>query len=161
METTDETFYFGDRDDKDALENGTAFAPKFGDDGLLPVVTQDAASGEVLMVAYMNEEALARTLHSKEAVYYSRSRDCLWHKGATSGHVQKVIEARTDCDQDVLLLKVEQIGPGCCHAGYSACFYRTVPLGDDVANTVDDAGIVQLEIAEERSYDPDKVYAKP
>lgn len=161
METTDETFYFGDRDDRDAVENGTAFAPKFNEDGLLPVVTQDAATGEVLMVAYMNGEALSRTLNSKEAVYYSRSRKCLWHKGATSGHVQKVVEARTDCDQDVLLLRVEQVGPGCCHAGYRSCFYRRVPLGDDVSGTADDDGVVQLGFAEERSYDPDSVYAKP
>ena len=161
MNDNDETFYFGDRDDKKAVENGTAFAPKFGEDGLLPVVTQDHATGAVLMVAYMNEEALSRTLHSKEAVYYSRSRDCLWHKGATSGHVQKVIEARTDCDQDVLLLKVEQIGPGCCHAGYGSCFYRSVPLGEDVAETVDDHQVVQLAFVDEKSYDPDKVYSKP
>lgn len=161
METPDETFYFGDRDDRKAVENGTAFAPKFGADGLLPVVTQDHATGEVLMVAYMNEEALARTLHAKEAVYYSRSRNCLWHKGATSGHVQKVIEARTDCDQDVLLLRVEQVGPGCCHVGYPSCFYRTVPLGDDVADSVDENQVVQLDFQGQKSYDPDEVYAKP
>ncbi len=160
METETATFYFGDRSDRAAVETGSAFAPKFGDDGLIPVVTQDAASGSVLMVAYMNEEALSKTLECGEAVYYSRSRQCLWHKGATSGHVQRVVEARTDCDQDVLLLRVEQIGPGCCHAGYRSCFYRQVPLGEDVVRTADDDGVVQLQFADERSYDPGAVYSK-
>jgi len=148
---------FADRSEKSALETGTGFAPKFGSDGLIPVVTQDASSGDVLMVAYMNEEALRQTLEIKEAVYFSRSRSELWHKGATSGHVQKVVEARTDCDQDVILLKVEQVGPGCCHAGYAACFYRKVPLGEEVAATAKD-GIAQLDLCEPQTYDPKKVY---
>jgi len=157
----DKEIAFGERSDKGAIENGTAFAPKFGPDGLLPVVTQDHATGTVLMVAYMNEEALARTLESKEAVYYSRSRDCLWHKGATSGHVQRVREARTDCDQDVILLKVEQVGPGCCHAGYRSCFYREVPLGEKLEQSTDADGVLQLDFTDARSYNPDEVYAKP
>jgi len=152
-----DTYSFGERADKKSIETGSDFAPKFGADGLIPVVTQDAASGAVLMVAYMNEEALRQTLSKQEAVYYSRSRDTLWHKGATSGHVQKVVEARTDCDQDVILLKVEQIGPGCCHAGYATCFYREIPLGEAVAATTK-AGIAQLGSPEKQTYDPAEVY---
>ncbi len=152
-----DTYTFGGRADRKAVETGNDFAPKFGADGLIPVVTQDAASGAVLMVAYMNERALRETLARGEAVYYSRSRDTLWHKGATSGHVQKVLGARTDCDQDVILLKVEQVGPGCCHAGYATCFYREIPLGDAVAATARD-GVAQLTPCEERAYDPDDVY---
>jgi phosphoribosyl-AMP cyclohydrolase len=148
---------FAERVDKHAIENGNDFAPKFGNDGLIPVVTQDRTSGEVLMVAYMNREALHRTIAIKEAVYYSRSRDQLWHKGATSGHVQKVTEMRTDCDQDVILLKVDQVGPGCCHAGYASCFYRTAPLGERFA-AMADKGIAQLEFSEEKTYNPDDVY---
>jgi phosphoribosyl-AMP cyclohydrolase len=150
-------YTFGDRADKKSIETGSDFAPKFGTDGLIPVVTQDAASGAVLMVAYMNQEALRQTLAKKEAVYYSRSRSTLWHKGATSGHVQKVIEARTDCDQDVILLKVEQIGPGCCHAGYAACFYRKIPLGEAVATTAVE-NIPQLNTCEPQTYNPSEVY---
>ncbi len=152
-----ENYTFGDRADKKSIETGNDFAPKFGDDGLMPVVTQDAASGAVLMVAYMNEEALRLTLAKKEAVYYSRSRNTLWHKGATSGHVQKVIAARTDCDQDVILLKVEQVGPGCCHAGYAACFYREIPLGDSVAATAKE-NIAQLTTCDPQTYNPNEVY---
>lgn len=152
-----DTFQFADRSDRKAVESESGFAPKFGDDGLIPVVTQDHASGAVLMVAYMNEEALRKTMEISEAVYYSRSRQTLWHKGATSGHVQKVIEAYTDCDQDVILLRVEQVGPGCCHNGYAACFYREIPLGEKVADAVSD-GVVQLSQCAEPTYDPSKVY---
>ena len=152
-----ESIQFADRSDRKAVENGSGFAPKFGDDGLIPAVAQDATSGEVLMVAYMNEEALRKTMEIGEAVYFSRSRQQLWHKGATSGHVQKVIEARTDCDQDVILLKVEQIGPGCCHNGYAACFYRQIPLQEAVASSAQD-GVAQLTTCEQPTYDPNDVY---
>ena len=148
---------FAERGDKNAIENECGFAPKFGDDGLIPVVTQDNTSGEVLMVAYMNREALKQTITIKEAVYYSRSREQLWHKGATSGHVQKVTEMRTDCDQDVILLKVSQVGPGCCHVGYASCFYRKAPLGEEFAATAD-KDIAQLAFSEEKTYNPDDVY---
>ncbi|MEM9480284.1 MAG: phosphoribosyl-AMP cyclohydrolase [Verrucomicrobiota bacterium] len=142
---------------KEVIENGLNFAPKFDDNGLIPCVTTDAASGEVLMVAYMNEEALLATLEKREAVYFSRSRAKLWHKGATSGHVQKIIEIRTDCDQDVLLLKVEQIGPGCCHAGYQACFYRKLDL-EKTEEAAKGGHPLPLVQAEARAYDPDSVY---
>lgn len=150
-------FVFGNREDKEDIEKGSNFAPKFGEDGLIPAVTQDASTGDILMVAYMNEEALRQTMQKKEAVYYSRSRNTLWHKGATSGHVQEVIEIRTDCDQDVVLLKVKQIGPGCCHAGYGSCFYRKVPIGDKITTMLQDS-IIQLDQCEEQTYDPEQVY---
>jgi len=113
----------------------------FGSDGLVPAVAQDADSGEVLMLAYVSPEALERTRKTGRAHYYSRSRDELWEKGATSGHVQHVEEVRVDCDGDALLYVVEQEG-GACHTGYRSCFYRTVE-GDTVG---------------ERVFDPDEVY---
>ena len=118
---------FGNRDDRRLVEHGLVFAPKFDQDGLITAVATDHRTGEVLMVAYMNAESLRLTLEKGEAVYFSRSRQEIWHKGATSGHVQKIVEILTDCDQDALVLKVEQIGPGCCHNGYRSCFYRRVP----------------------------------
>ena len=148
---------FAERIDKKTIENKCDFSPKFGDDGLIPVVAQDHKSGEILMVAYMNREALQQTITLKEAVYFSRSRNKLWHKGETSGNVQKVTEMSTDCDQDVILLKVEQIGPGCCHVGYKSCFYRKVDLADDVA-APNDNRIVQLKFSAEKTYNPDEVY---
>lgn len=117
---------FASREDMKAVENGLDFAPKFDADGLIPAIATDHETGQVLMVAYMNEESLRQTLALGEAVYFSRSRRKLWHKGATSGHVQVVREILTDCDQDALVLKVEQRGPGCCHNGFRSCFYRRV-----------------------------------
>ena len=115
---------------KAELEAPTArFAPKFGDDGLIPAIAVDAADGTVLMQAYMNRDALAATLEQGEAVYWSRSRSELWHKGATSGQVQTVVELLTDCDQDSILLRVNQAGGGACHTGARSCFYRRVPGG--------------------------------
>ena len=110
-------------------EESLIFAPQFGADGLITAVVTDAASGDVLMVAHMNKDALARTIATGEAWYYSRSRQALWKKGETSGHVQRVKELRVDCDQDALWLKVEQTGEGACHTGRRSCFYRAVPLG--------------------------------
>jgi phosphoribosyl-AMP cyclohydrolase len=109
------------------LEEGAALTPRFGPDGLVTCVTTDADTGELLMVAHMNAEALARTLETGEAWYWSRSRGELWHKGATSGQVQTVVEMRVDCDQDALWLKVHAAGDGgCCHTGRRSCFYRRV-----------------------------------
>jgi phosphoribosyl-AMP cyclohydrolase len=137
--------------DKSELEEGLALAPQFGADGLVTAVVTDAASGDVLMVAHMNAEALAKTIESGEAWYYSRSRKKLWQKGESSGHVQRVVELRVDCDQDALWLKVEQLGPGACHTGRRSCFYRAVPLGQ--------TGAVKLEFREaERTFDPQAVY---
>ena len=123
---------------KSEIEEGLAFAPQFGADGLITAVATDAKSGDVLMVAHMNAEALRKTIESGEAWYYSRSRKALWKKGETSGHVQRVVELRVDCDQDALWLKVEQQGPGACHTGRRSCFYRAVPLGKKGSR---DAGI--------------------
>lgn len=119
---------------KAETEEGTRFAPKFDADGLIPAITTDADSGEVLMFAWMNADALRHTLASGEAWYWSRSRNELWHKGATSGQIQKLAEIRIDCDQDVLLLRVRPEKPGACHVGYNSCFYRSVAL-DGSGNT--------------------------
>ena len=112
---------------KAELEDGARLMPRFGADGLITCVATDAGTGELLMVAHMNAEALARTLDTGEAWYWSRSRSALWHKGATSGQVQTVVEMRVDCDQDALWLKVRVAGDGgCCHTGRISCFYRSV-----------------------------------
>jgi phosphoribosyl-AMP cyclohydrolase len=113
-----------------ALEEGAVFTPRFGPDGLITAVATDAGTGEVLMVAHMNDAALAKTLETGEAWYWSRSRGELWHKGATSGQIQTVLELRVDCDQDALLLKVRIGGDGgCCHTDRRSCFYRIVDAG--------------------------------
>ena len=117
--------------DKDVLEEGEVFAPSFDENGLIPTITMHAETREVLMFAWMNAGSLAETLKSGEAWYWSRSRNELWHKGATSGQIQKVTEIRTDCDQDVVLLKVIPQSPGACHVGYNSCFYRSVQMNDD------------------------------
>ena len=113
--------------DKQALEQGIELAPRFDASGLIAAVATHAESGEILMLAWMNAEALAKTLETGEAHYFSRSRNELWHKGATSGQVQTVVEARIDCDQDVVWLKVRPKGDGgACHTGARSCFYRIV-----------------------------------
>ena len=133
------------------IEEGLAFTPKFDADGLITAVATDAKSGEVLMVAHMNDEALRKTIASGEAWYYSRSRKALWKKGQTSGHVQRVLELRVDCDQDALWLKVEQQGAGACHTGRRSCFYRAVPVGKGTST--------RLEFRDaEKAFDPEKVY---
>jgi phosphoribosyl-AMP cyclohydrolase len=114
-----------------ALEEGRTLAPRFGADGLITCVATDADSGDVLMVAHMNADALARTLETGEAWYWSRSRASLWHKGDTSGQIQTVVEMRLDCDQDALWIKVRVGGDGgCCHTGRRSCFYRVVRSDD-------------------------------
>ncbi len=113
-------------------------------------VATDAASGDVLMVAHMNAEALAKTIATGEAWYFSRSRRALWKKGETSGHTQRVVEMRIDCDQDAVWIKVEQIA-GACHTGRRSCFYRAVPLGPN-------SGAVTLEFRDERVFDPKTAY---
>jgi phosphoribosyl-AMP cyclohydrolase len=140
------------------IEEGLGFAPQFGADGLITAVVTDVQSGDVLMVAHMNAQAVAKTIETGEAWYYSRSRRKLWKKGESSGHVQRVVELRVDCDQDALWLKVEQQGPGACHTGRRSCFYRAVPLGK--------TGTVTLEFRNgDKTFDPHSVYggvpAKP
>jgi phosphoribosyl-AMP cyclohydrolase len=131
------------------LEEGVALAPKFDADGLVTCVATDAGSGDVLMVAHMNAEALAKTIASGEAWYFSRSRRALWKKGESSGHIQRVVEMRIDCDQDAIWIKVEQT-VAACHTGRRSCFYRSVPLGK--------AGAVTLEFRDEPIFDPRAVY---
>jgi phosphoribosyl-AMP cyclohydrolase len=133
------------------VEEGRALAPKFDADGLVTCVATDVRSGEVLMVAHMDAQALERTIATGEAWYFSRSRRALWRKGETSGHVQRVVEMRIDCDQDAVWIKVEQEGAGACHTGRRSCFYRAVPLGK--------TGAVMLEFRDaERAFNPKAVY---
>ena len=118
---------FSDPSTRQDIEEGAAFAPRFGPDGLITAVASDADTGEVMLVAHINGAALARTLETGEVWYWSRSRGELWHKGATSGQIQTLVEMRVDCDQDALLLKVRVGGDGgCCHSGRRSCFYRAV-----------------------------------
>lgn len=139
--------------DKAVLEEGTAFTPKFDSSGLVTAVVTDEEDGELLMVAFMNAEALALTLETGIAHYYSRSRQAIWKKGETSGNLQTVKEMRTDCDQDALWLKVSVAGhDATCHTGRRSCFYRVAKLedGQAVLNVTDG----------ERHFDPDSVYKK-
>ena len=134
-------------------EEGLVLAPKFDADGLVTCVATDAGSGELLMVAHMNAEALKRTIETGEAWYFSRSRKALWRKGESSGHTQRVIEMWVDCDQDAIWIKVEQHGPGACHTGRRSCFYRAVPLKQ--------SGTIALQFRDaDKSFDPSNVYGK-
>lgn len=135
------------------VEEGHELAPKFDEHGLIACVTTAAQSGEVLMLGYMNREALLKTIETGEAHYFSRSRQVLWHKGATSGLVQKVVEMRIDDDQDAVWLRVDIPGDASCHVGYRSCFYREVPTGA--------AASPELELIykeDEKSFDPKAVY---
>lgn len=136
-------------EDVDEREEGLVFRPKFDASGLLTCVATDAASGDVLMVAHMNEEALRRTIASGEAWYFSRSRKALWRKGESSGHTQRVVEMRLDCDQDAVWIKVAQQGAA-CHTGRQSCFYRKLSSGED--------GPVLSFVNAGRLFDPKAVY---
>ena len=136
------------------VEESTELAPKFDQDGLIPVVTTDFNSGEVLMQGYMNEEAFKKTISLGEAVYYSRSRKTLWHKGKTSGLFQKIKEIRIDDDQDCVWLRVDVQGGASCHVGYRSCFYRSIPVGP-----IENGREVKMEFLEkEKKFDPDEIY---
>ena len=134
------------------VEESTELAPKFDQDGLIPVVTTDYNSGEVLMQGYMNKESLKQTITLGEAVYFSRSRKTLWHKGKTSGLIQKIREIRIDDDQDCVWLRVEVKGGASCHVGYRSCFYRSIPLENQNSKVV-----LKFE-EDEKVFDPEKVY---
>jgi len=137
--------------DNSDIEEGLLFSPKFDTNGLVTCVATDATTSEVLMVAHMNAEALRRTITTGEAWYYSRSRQALWRKGETSGHVQRVVEMRLDCDQDAIWIRVEQTGAA-CHTGRHSCFYRKIEAADGGARlSFVDAG---------RQFDPKAVYRK-
>lgn len=134
------------------VEEGQDLAPKFDADGLIACVTTAASTGEVLMLGYMNEEALRKTIETGEAHYYSRSRKVLWHKGATSGLVQKIVEMRIDDDQDAVWISVDIPGDASCHVGYRSCFYRAVPIKTSAEN-------LTLEFKESKKvFDPKAVY---
>ena len=131
------------------IEEGLEFTPKFNSDGLITAISQDANTGQILMVAYMNKEALARTIESGRAVFFSRSRQKLWEKGEESGHFQEVQQILVDCDQDCLILKVT-VDAGQCHVGYQSCFYRCLKPGSDK----------DLLLIAEKVYDPRQAYKK-
>tara|TARA_Y100000590_G_scaffold198246_1_gene225147 strand:- start:828 stop:1295 length:468 start_codon:yes stop_codon:yes gene_type:complete len=145
---------FKKRDNIVAVEEGKYLAPKFDKNGLIPVVTTDFQTGSVLMHGYMNDEALKKTIETKEAHYWSRSRKKIWHKGQVSGFVQKIKEMRIDDDQDSIWISVE-IGDGAsCHVGYKSCFYRSIPLGK-----IDNTEKIEINFEEkEKIFDPKKVY---
>ena len=145
---------FATRMSVEQVEEGLALAPKFDADGLIPCITADANTGDVLMLGYMNGEALQRTIATGEAHYWSRSRQCLWRKGSTSGLVQEVVEMRIDDDQDAVWLRVRVAGSGAsCHVGYRSCFYRSVDLGGPSGEP---ARLVFTESG--KSFDPKAVY---
>jgi phosphoribosyl-AMP cyclohydrolase len=146
---------FAARKSVEQVEEGVELAPKFDQEGLIPVITTDYESGEVLMHGHMTAEALKCTIETGEAHYFSRSRKALWHKGATSGFVQRVKSMLIDDDQDAVWLRVEVAGGASCHVGYRSCFYRRVPTGRDAVK----AAPVRLEFTEtERVFDPKDVY---
>ena len=136
------------------IEEGSFLSPKFDNKGLIPVVTTDHKSGDVLMHGYMNAEAFKKTIETKEAHYWSRSRKALWHKGKTSGFVQKVVDLRIDDDQDAIWMKVN-IGKGAsCHVGYVSCFYRSIPLGK-----IKNSKKIKIMFKEKKKkFDPDEGY---
>ena len=145
---------FKKRDNIKEVEEGKYLSPKFDENGLIPVITMDFQSGDILMHGYMNDEALKKTIETKEAHYWSRSRNKIWHKGQISGFVQKIKEIRIDDDQDSVWLSVD-IGQGAsCHVGYRSCFYRSIPLGK-IKN--DEA--LEMQFKEEKKiFDPKKIY---
>lgn len=150
------SYVFPARTNTAEIELGGMLQPKFGPDGLIPCITTDHVTNEVLMFAFMNAEALAHTIKTKKATYWSRSRNKLWIKGEESGNAQLVKELLVDCDQDVVLLKVENVGGAACHNGYKSCFYRKL-VGDAKA---EDAATMKLEFASRRVFDPATVYKK-
>ena len=143
---------FEKRKSIEQVEESTELAPKFDENGLIPVVTTDFSSGEVLMQGYMNEEALKKTISLGEAVYFSRSRQALWHKGKTSGLIQKIKEIRIDDDQDCVWLRVDVKGGASCHVGYRSCFYRSIPMDNNKSKIV-----LKFE-EDEKIFDPNEVY---
>ena len=145
---------FKKRDNIKEVEEGKYLSPKFDENGLIPVITTDFQTGDILMHGYMNDEALKKTIETKEAHYWSRSRKKIWHKGQVSGFVQKVKEIRIDDDQDSVWLSVD-IGSGAsCHVGYRSCFYRSIPLGK-IKNEKE----LEMELKEKKKiFDPKKVY---
>ena len=145
---------FKKREKVKEIEEGKYLSPKFNEEGLIPVITMDAKSKEILMHGYMNDEALKKTIETKEVYYWSRSRKKIWHKGEASGFKQKVIEMKIDDDQDAIWLTVD-IGNGIsCHVGYRSCFYRNIPLGQ-----IKDLEQIEMDFKERKKlFDPEKIY---
>ena len=145
---------FKKRENIKEVEEGKYLQPKFDENGLIPVITKDHKNGDILMHGYMNDEALKKTIETREAHYWSRSRKKIWHKGQISGFVQKVKDIRIDDDQDSIWLSVD-IGNGAsCHVGYRSCFYRSIPLGE-----IKNGRQIEMKFEEkEKKFDPDKVY---
>ena len=136
------------------VEEGLSLTPKFDENGLIPCITTDSNTGEVLMVGYMNAESLTKTIESGEAYYFSRSQQKIWHKGSVSGLRQKVIDMKIDDDQDSIWISVDVSGSGAsCHVGYKSCFYRSIPLKSKV-----DENIELIMDDEEKLFDPEEVY---
>ena len=145
---------FKKRDNIKEVEEGKYFAPKFDENGLIPVITTDFHDGSILMHGYMNDEALKKTIETKEVHYWSRSRKKIWHKGRVSGFIQKVKEIRIDDDQDSVWLSVDIGNGSSCHVGYRSCFYRSIPLGK-IKNEEE----LEMKFKEtEKTFDPEKVY---
>ncbi len=155
---SDATVRFEDRSSIEQVEEGNDLAPKFDERGLITVVTTDADSGELLMQGYMNAEALALTIRTGEAHYWSRSRRTLWHKGATSGFVQRVRELLVDDDQDCVWLRVDVEGGASCHVGYRSCFYRRVPTGDEFDKLERDGHVALVWTDTDKVFEPADVY---
>jgi phosphoribosyl-AMP cyclohydrolase len=147
---------FGERRTVEQVEEGSELAPKFDAHGLIPAVTTDFESGELLMHGFMNAEALTLTIETGEAHYFSRSRQAIWHKGATSGLTQRIVELRIDDDQDCVWLRVDVAGGASCHVGYRSCFYRSVPFADDAADATTPLELTYTET--EKVFDPEEVY---
>jgi|TARA_Y100000590_G_scaffold456619_1_gene607549 Phosphoribosyl-AMP cyclohydrolase len=145
---------FNERKSVEQVEESDELAPKFNSEGLIPVVTTDYKTGEVLMQGYMNNEAFTQTITLGEAVYYSRSRKSIWHKGKTSGFKQIIKEIRIDDDQDCVWLKVDLQGGASCHVGYKSCFYRSIPFGEKNEKSK----IVLIFEEKEKVFDPKKIY---
>ena len=147
-------FMFKKRDNIKEVEEGKYLAPKFDENGLIPVVTTDSVTGVILMHGFMNDKALKKTIETKEAYYWSRSKKKIWHKGQISGFIQKVKEIRIDDDQDAIWVTID-IGDGSsCHVGYRSCFYRAIPLGK-----INDSKKVKMNFKEKKKiFDPKKIY---
>ena len=145
---------FKKRDNIKEVEEGKFLQPKFDENGLIPVITTDFKTGDILMHGYMNDEALKKTIETKEAYYWSRSKKKIWHKGQVSGFIQKIKEMRIDDDQDSIWLSVDIGGGASCHVGYRSCFYRSIPLGK-IKNDQD----LEIEFKDKKKiFDPKKVY---
>lgn len=149
---------FAKRETVEQVEEGSQLAPKFDENGLIPVITADYDTGLIYMHGYMNDEALRKTIETGEAHYFSRSRQKLWRKGETSGLVQHVIELLVDDDQDAIWMRVRVDGGASCHVGYKSCFYRKIPVGKEAQNVTADKPVEMSFTETDKAFDPKAVY---